>query len=38
MMAGDERKSKPLMRSLGEFVGHVIKGVRTKPCLRFLTM
>lgn len=31
MMAGDERKSKPLMRSLGEFFGHVMKGVRTDP-------
>ena len=24
-------KSKPMMRSLGEFFGHIIKGVRTDP-------
>jgi hypothetical protein len=23
--------NKPLMRSLGEFVGHIVKGVKTKP-------
>lgn len=25
---------KPLMRSLGEFFGHIIKGVRTNPAKR----
>ena len=24
-------KNKPIMRSLGEFFGHIIKGVRTDP-------
>ena len=24
-------KDKPLMRSLGEFFGHIIKGIRTDP-------
>jgi hypothetical protein len=24
-------KDKPLMRSLGEFVGHIIRGIRTDP-------
>lgn len=24
-------EKKPLMRSLGEFVGHIVKGVRTNP-------
>jgi hypothetical protein len=23
--------SKPLMRSLGEFFGHIVKGIRTNP-------
>ena len=26
-----EPKSKPLMRSLGEFVGHIVKAVKTDP-------
>jgi len=25
------RESKPLMRSLGEFFGHIIKGAKTDP-------
>jgi len=25
------RKNKPLMRSLGEFVGHILKAAKTKP-------
>jgi hypothetical protein len=29
LMAGT--KHKPLMRSLGEFFGHIIKGVKTDP-------
>ncbi len=28
-MASSEPKSKPLMRSLGEFVGHLAKAVKT---------
>ena len=28
-MADSDRK--PLMRSLGEFVGHIVKGIRTRP-------
>ena len=27
---GDSKK-KPLMRSLGEFVGHIVKAVKTDP-------
>lgn len=27
---GDE-KQKPLMRSLGEFFGHIVKGIRSDP-------
>jgi hypothetical protein len=26
-----DRKNKPLMRSLGEFFGHIIKGAKTDP-------
>jgi hypothetical protein len=26
-----KRANKPLMRSLGEFVGHIVKGIRTDP-------
>ncbi len=26
-----DRKNKPLMRSLGEFVGHIYKAVRSDP-------
>ncbi len=29
MMAAE--KQKPLMRSLGEFFGHVVKGIKTDP-------
>ena len=27
---------KPLMRSLGEFVGHIVKGLRTDPAKKVL--
>ena len=34
-MTGDatmaEKRNKPLMRSLGEFFGHIIKGAKTDP-------
>jgi hypothetical protein len=26
-----DSKKKPLMRSIGEFVGHIVKAVKTKP-------
>lgn len=26
-----DRAKKPLMRSLGEFLGHIVKGIRTDP-------
>ena len=26
-----DSKKKPLMRSIGEFVGHIVKAVRTDP-------
>ena len=29
--SSDTQKKKPLMRSLGEFVGHIVKAVRTEP-------
>lgn len=29
-------KKKPIMRSLGEFVGHVVKGLRTTPAKKTL--
>lgn len=25
------KRDKPLMRNLGEFVGHIVKGVKTDP-------
>ena len=30
----NEPKTKPLMRSLGEFVGHIVKAVKTDPNAR----
>jgi hypothetical protein len=30
-MAAKKKPPKPLMRSLGEFVGHIIRAVRTDP-------
>ncbi len=29
-----DRKNKPLMRSLGEFVGHIVKAVKKDPGAR----
>ena len=29
-----DRKKKPLMRSLGEFVGHIVNAVKTDPSKR----
>ena len=31
MTSGDDKPAKTLMRSLGEFVGHIVKGIRTDP-------
>ena len=31
MTAETKQNRKPLMRSLGEFVGHIFKGIRTNP-------
>lgn len=33
-----EKKDKPLMRSLGEFFGHIIRGVKTDPSERKRTV
>ena len=32
------RKKKPLMRSLGEFVGHIVKAVKTDPSRKQTTI
>lgn len=31
MMMMTDSANKPLMRSLGEFVGHIVKGIRSDP-------
>jgi len=31
MPEADDARPKPLFRSLGEFFGHVVKGIRTDP-------
>jgi predicted amidophosphoribosyltransferase len=34
--ASKDPTKKPLMRSLGEFVGHIVKGLRTDPAKKVL--
>jgi hypothetical protein len=33
-----DRKKKPLMRSLGEFVGHIVQAVKTDPSKKQTTI
>jgi hypothetical protein len=33
-----DQKKKPLMRSLGEFIGHIVKAVKTDPSKKQTTI